>query len=238
MKPLQHSPTPPLSTTLEQVLGCLAFPDYQQVLELGCGRGETIRQLAARYPQVRFLASDVDRQAWQWNLQQPTPPNLQFHLAGAQQIDLADGSLQGVLMIKSLHHVPVADMLPCLREIHRVLVAGGLACLIEPVYAGPFNEVLRLFHDEQEVRKRAAAAIEGVIEEQRFRRVRQVMYHVRRHFRNFDDYENQVMQVSHSDFQIDAAKRAAVQARFMQYADADGSTTFLTPHRLDLLQSR
>ena len=43
-------------------------------------------------------------------------------------------------------------------EIRRVLKPGGVAYISEPVYAGDFNEVLKLFHDEKAVREAAFAA--------------------------------------------------------------------------------
>ncbi len=46
-----------------------------------------------------------------------------------------------------------------LAEIARVLVPGGWLYVSEPVFAGPFNELMRLFHDEQAVRAAALAAL-------------------------------------------------------------------------------
>jgi 2-methylisocitrate lyase-like PEP mutase family enzyme len=66
-------------------------------------------------------------------------------------------------MFKSLHHVPVPLMDQALAEIRRVLKPGGLAYISEPVFAGEFNEVLRLFHDESIVRREAFSAIERAV---------------------------------------------------------------------------
>jgi SAM-dependent methyltransferase len=54
-------------------------------------------------------------------------------------------------MFKSLHHVPPELMEPSMHEIRRVLKQGGLVYISEPVFAGDFNDILRLFHDEQKV---------------------------------------------------------------------------------------
>jgi hypothetical protein len=42
-----------------------------------------------------------------------------------------------------------------MREISRVLKPGGTVYISEPVFAGDFNEILRLFHGEQKVREAA-----------------------------------------------------------------------------------
>ncbi len=55
-------------------------------------------------------------------------------------------------MLKSLHHVPVESMAQALVDAARVLRPGGHLYVSEPVYAGPLNEVVRLFNDEGKVR--------------------------------------------------------------------------------------
>ena len=50
-------------------------------------------------------------------------------LGGAQAIDLPADSIDLVIMLKSLHHVPTELMDRALAEIHRVLKPGGLAYL-------------------------------------------------------------------------------------------------------------
>ena len=80
---------------------------------------------------------------------------MKFDLAGAQQIPLDDGSVDIVLMFKSLHHVPLELMEASLQEINRVLKPGGLAYISEPVFSGDFNDILRLFNNEKKVREAA-----------------------------------------------------------------------------------
>lgn len=101
-----------------------------------------------------ILALEVDAIQHALNLAAPALPNVQFAQGGAEAIPAPDASFDIVLMFKSLHHVPVALMGQALREISRVLRPGGVAWISEPVYAGDFNDILRLFHDEKEVRKK------------------------------------------------------------------------------------
>ena len=55
-----------------------------------------------------------------------------------------------------------------MAEIHRVLKPDGLAYISEPVFAGEFNEIIRLFHDELAVREAAFAAVGRAVATGRF----------------------------------------------------------------------
>ena len=121
--------------------------DGKHILELGCGGAEITRDIATSGADRKITALEVDGIAHAKNLQITDLPNVTFGLSGAQDIPLEDESVDVVLMFKSLHHVPLEAMEPSMREIRRVLKPGGLAYISEPVFAGDFNDILRLFHD-------------------------------------------------------------------------------------------
>ncbi len=77
-------------------------------------------------------------------------------MRGAGEFDLA-------LMHKSLHHVPLTAMDQALAEVARVLRPGGYLYVSEPVYAGPLNEIVRLYNDEGVVRAAAQAALDRAL---------------------------------------------------------------------------
>lgn len=97
-----------------------------RLLELGCGAALTTRKLAEYLPIGEIIAMEVDRAQHDKNLLIDDLPNVRFVYGGAQTIDLPDESIDAVIMLKSLHHVPVDDMRPALKEIARVLRPGGL----------------------------------------------------------------------------------------------------------------
>ena len=95
------------------------------VLELGCGTAFVTRKLAEAYPSAHITAAEVDRIQHDKNLQIDDLPNVDFILAGMQDIPLPNGSIDLVIMIKSLHHVPTEFLLQGFQEIQRVLKKNG-----------------------------------------------------------------------------------------------------------------
>ena len=126
--------------------------DNKHMVELGCGAANITRNIAESGSNRKISAFEVDEIAHQKNLQIDDLQNVTFGLAGAQDIPLQDESVDVVFMFKSLHHVPVELMSASMQEIRRVLKPGGFAYISEPIFAGKFNDILRLFHDEEIVR--------------------------------------------------------------------------------------
>src|SRR5690349_5136121 len=75
-----------------------------EILDLGCGKAEVARAIAASAKGVRVTAMEVDRVQHEANLAAPQLDNLAFELGGAEKIPAADESYDIVMMNKSLHH--------------------------------------------------------------------------------------------------------------------------------------
>ncbi len=203
------------------------------VLELGCGRAEKTRTLAASGRPAHILALEVDQIQHARNLAQPLP-GVTFAAGGAEAIPAADASVDIVLMFKSLHHVPVELMDQAFAEIARVLKPGGLAWISEPVYAGELNEVFKLFNDEKNVREAAFAALRRAVERGPLQLRQQLFFNTRSHFDSFAAFDARMLQVTHTDHQLSPELYAAVRDKFERYLTPDGAT-FLNPQRVDLL---
>ncbi len=209
--------------------------DNKHILELGCGSAEITRNIASSGVGRKITALEVDEIAHEKNLQITDLPNVTFGLSGAQEIPLEDESVDLVFMFKSLHHVPLELMEPSMREIRRVLKPGGLAYISEPVFAGDFNEVLRLFHDEEKVREAAFSTIKKVVDEGLFNLVEETFFNSPMKFEDFAEFENNTIKATHSSHKLDEALFALVKQRFEQHVGDDGAH-FLMPIRVDLLQ--
>lgn len=225
----------PSSSDFEQI-GRLLPLEGARLLELGCGAAFTTRRLAESFPVAEIIAMEVDQIQHEKNLLIPDLPNVTFVYGGAQSIDLPDASIDAVIMLKSLHHVPVEEMDKALAEVARVLRPGGLAYLSEPVYAGDFNDILRLFNDEKAVREAAFAAIRQAVDNGLLELVEEVHFNTVSRFEGFEEFERRIIGATHSTFDIDEALYREIKARFMPHVDKDGIAEFLNPMRVDLLR--
>ena len=225
----------PLSSDFEQIKRTLPL-EGARLLELGCGAAYTTRRLAESFPLREIVAMEVDRIQHEKNLLIPDLPSVDFRYGGAQNIELPDDSVDAVIMLKSLHHVPRKDMEQALFEINRVLRPDGLAYISEPVYAGDFNDIMRLFHDEKAVREAAFDAVRRAVERGQFLLQEEIHFVSATRFEGFEEFEQRILGATHSEFRIDDELYAQIRQRFMPFVDSDGVAEFLSPLRVDLLR--
>lgn len=209
--------------------------DNKHILELGCGSADITRNIAKSGVNRKITALEVDEIAHEKNLQLTDLPNVTFALSGAQEIPLQDASVDVVFMFKSLHHVPIKFMDRSMLEIRRVLKPGGLLYISEPVFAGDFNEVLRLFHDEEKVRFAAFNTIKNAVDKGLFKLVEETFFNSPMKFESFAEFENNTIKATHSNHKLDEQLYKLVKKRFEQHLGKDGAN-FLMPIRVDLLQ--
>ena len=178
---------------------------------------------------------EVDERQHAKNLAAPQA-GLTFVAAGAQAVPFADASFDLALMLKSLHHVPMALMAQALGEVARVLRPGGHLYVSEPVYGGAFNEVIRVFNDEGVVRAAAQAAVDAALRDGVWTQVAERRFAMPVRFENFDEFERRLMRPTFADHRLDDAKVAATREVFERYAGRDGSAAFGRPMHVRLLR--
>ncbi|WP_295008501.1 class I SAM-dependent methyltransferase [uncultured Dechloromonas sp.] len=223
-----------LVNEIRLMLGELPF-DGARVLELGCGRAEKTRLLAETGRPAEIVALEVDKIQHARNLEIADLPTVSFRHGGAEAIPADDNSVDIVLMFKSLHHVPMAQMDRALREIARVLKPGGLAWISEPVYAGDLNEVFKLFHDEKVVREAAFAAQCRAVDSGSLLLEREMFFDTRSFFEDFAQFDSRMIRVTHTNHQLSPELYRQVREKFESCMTAGGAT-FLNPQRVDLLR--
>jgi SAM-dependent methyltransferase len=207
----------------------------KQILELGCGAASTTRALATDLAAAHVVATEVDRIQLEKNLRITDLPNVTFRYGGAEAIEDADETYDAVFMFKSLHHVPRDLMAQGLAEIRRVLKPDGLAYFSEPVYWGPFNDLLRMFNDEREVREAAFAALTDVVGSGRFTLEAEVFFEVEDTYTSWEDFEARLLKVTHTVLDIDPSRHEQIRQAFLRHL-TPGGAHFLKPHRVDLLR--
>jgi ubiquinone/menaquinone biosynthesis C-methylase UbiE len=207
-----------------------------EMVELGCGNADLARRLVVKGDGCHVTALEVDERQHAKNLERPTA-GIVFARAGAQAIPFDADRFDLALMLKSLHHVPVDLMLQAFAELRRVLKTGGLLYVSEPVFAGELNEVIRLFHDEQTVRRAAYAAIGRAVESGDWEQVVETTFDMPVVFRDFADFEQRIIQVTFADHRLDEATAALVRQRFDQHMGSSGAH-FVRPMRVNLLRKK
>lgn len=206
-----------------------------RVAELGCGRAELTRAIAEEFPTAQIVALEVDTIQHARNLAITDLPNVRFVAGGAEAIPLDDDSVDLVLMFKSLHHVPTDLLDAALEEVRRVLVPGGLAYISEPVFAGEYNEIMRIFHDEERVRAAAFSAVSRSVESGALEFVTERFFNAPLRFDDFAHFQERVLGVTHTQHRLSESQLSAVRERFTRHVTPQGAR-FLQPMRVDLLR--
>ncbi len=193
-----------------------------RLLEAGCGAAQLAHALLQRHPDAELVGLEVDERQLAKNLLAPAE-RLRFERAGAQEIPFADARFDGALMLKSLHHVPLPLMDRALAELARVLRPGGWLYVSEPVYAGPFNELVRLYNDEGEVRAAAQAALDRALASGAWQPLAERRFALPRRFASFDEFEQRSMRPTFADHGITDEMVERVRALFLPHLGPDGA---------------
>jgi len=230
-----HDPhTQQRATELEIMSSTLPLAG-SHILELGCGRAWMTRQIAQQFSPESIIATETDQIQHEKNLLIDDLPGVSFVYGSAASIDLPDASVDVVIMLKSLHHVPVDLLGQAIQEIARVLKPGSLAYISEPVYSGDLNEIMSLFNDERVVRQAAFDAVKQAVKQEILELKEQIFFNSPGHYRNFEHFEQRMLNVTHTQHQIDATLYAKIQQTFMRHM-TDAGADFLKPSRVDLLR--
>lgn len=95
--------------------------DRYRVADLGCGPGHITAHLAT----LGLSAFGVDASSAMIETARRAHPALRFETGSMAALDLADGTLGGVLARWSVIHTPPPELPAILAEFHRVLAPGG-----------------------------------------------------------------------------------------------------------------
>ncbi|MEU3241830.1 MULTISPECIES: class I SAM-dependent methyltransferase [unclassified Streptomyces] len=92
-----------------------------RVADVGCGPGHVTAHLDG----LGLAAFGVDASPAMIELARQAYPGLRFDVGAMTALDLADGTLDGVLSRWSVIHTPPRELPAVLAEFHRVLAPGG-----------------------------------------------------------------------------------------------------------------
>jgi SAM-dependent methyltransferase len=233
MTPATSTAEPSFDDELD-LLAALVPLANQDIIELGCGAAALARGLLQRHPESRIVGLEVDERQHAKNLAKPQA-GLRFMAGVSQDIPFENASFDLAMMLKSLHHVPMPLMEKALNEAARVLRPGGHLYVSEPVYAGPFNEVVKIFNDEGVVREAAQRALDAAVANGVWEQAAERRFVMPMRFTDFADFEQRMMRPTFADHHIDEAKLQAVRVALAPHLTPDG-IHFMRPMHVRLLK--
>lgn len=114
----------------------------QSVLDVGCGGGAALSELAERFPEAKLAGCDVSplavETATALNQSHVKSGRMTFHLCGVPDLPFADGAFDTVFSVESLYFWP--DAQAGLKEIRRVLAPGGAFMTVLEMVGGAMND--------------------------------------------------------------------------------------------------
>ena len=111
------------------------LPAGAAVLDMGCGRGTSVRLIREMFQPARLVAFDVDAAVIEQAGRRLAPllgEAVELRVADATRLPFADAEFDAALELGILHHIP--DWRAALRETARVLKPGGVFYFAEPSY--------------------------------------------------------------------------------------------------------
>ena len=208
--------------------------DNKTILELGCGNASMTKMIAQNGTNRKMIACEVDEIQHEKNLLLDIP-NIEFKLNGAEDIDLEDNSVDAIFMFKSFHHIPYDLMKKALKEIKRVLKPNALAYISEPLFKGGQNELISMFHDEEQVRIDAFEHIKEAVENEQFKLFRELFFQTEVTYKNFEDFRTRQMNLSYNDNNMTKELEEKIKDKFNNYNNGK-DVSFMKPFRVDILQ--
>lgn len=214
----------------------LTEPAGKDVVDVGCGPGALVRELARRGARAVGVEVSEDQLAAALSLDDGGGGS--YRVGRAQDLPVADDSMDVVVFLRSLHHIPPADLTRALREARRVLRADGLVYVSEPLPEGSYFVLTSLVEDEVEVR---AAAQTALAESSRagLERVTTVEYEVRALLAGTSVFRDRTLAVDPQRAEVFARREQEITAAFERAGepgDRPGERWFAQPMRADVLR--
>jgi SAM-dependent methyltransferase len=224
-----------VSTDLS-ILERLVAPEGKDVVDIGCGGGALVRDLVLRGACV--IGVEISAEQLAPAIARDGGSGAQYLIGVAQELPLDDASVDVVVFMRTLHHVPGAHLTEALREARRVLRPDGVLYVAEPLADGDYFALTRVIDDEREVREAVQNALAGAglagLE-----RVRTVEYDVRVCLTDLAAFRSRTVSVDPDRAAIFDARHAELAEAFERLGEPGerpGERCFVQPMRADVLR--
>jgi SAM-dependent methyltransferase len=211
----------------------LVSPAGKDVIDIGCGQGALVRELAAAG--ARPIGIEISEEQLATARARDGASGARYLVGRAESLPLDDASVDLAVFMRTLHHVPPA---PALREAHRVLRPGGAVYVAEPLAEGDFFTLTSLVEDELDVRRVAQAALADAAQAGLERAVT-VDYEIIVCLAGVDALRERTVSVDPERGPVFDARRDEIAAAFARLGtpgERPGERCFVAPMRADVLR--
>jgi ubiquinone/menaquinone biosynthesis C-methylase UbiE len=214
----------------------LIDPAGKDLVDIGCGGGGLVRDLTRRG--ARAVGVEISDGQLSAALALDEGGGARYLVGSAQDLPLPTGSMDVAVFMRSLHHIPPADLTQALREARRVLRPAGVVYVAEPLPEGSYFALTSLVEDELEVR---AAAQRALADARRagLQRATTVEYEVRVILADVSAFRDRTVSVDPARAEIFARREAELAVAFNRSGEPGerpGERLFGQPMRADLLR--
>ena len=108
----------------------LDLPEHAQILEIGCGLGETTRIIASTFPNASIIGTDISHYLIEIAKEKSNLGNISFQVADAHALPFETESVDLVISQRTFQHLVSPS--GALKEMVRALKPGGQLLFIEP----------------------------------------------------------------------------------------------------------
>jgi SAM-dependent methyltransferase len=227
---------PGCETTDLEMLERLVTPAGKDVVDIGCGGGALVRDLAAGG--ARVIGIEISDAQLATARERDGGSGAAYLVGRAQALPLADASVDLAVFMRALHHVAPADLPAALREARRVLRPGGAVYVAEPLAEGDYFALTSMVEDELEVRRAAQAALAGA-GQAGLERAQTVDYDVRVRLADVAAFRARTVSVDPTRAPIFDAREAEIAVAFERRGEPGerpGERCFVQPMRADVLR--
>jgi hypothetical protein len=214
----------------------LVAPVGKDVVDIGCGGGALVRDLAAAG--ARPIGVEISDGQLATARERDSGSGARYLVGRAEALPLDDASVDVAVFMRTLHHVSPAHLEDALREARRVLRPGGAVYVAEPLAQGDFFALTSLVEDELEVRGAAQAALARAGRAGLERAVT-VDYDVSFSLGGVDAFRARTVSVDPERGPVFDARRDEIEAAFARLGapgERPGQRCFVQPMRADVLR--
>lgn len=123
---------------LRKALNYLNPQPGQVILDIGCGRGEILRECSVKSEVIGIDFSDA---SMDFARRQGQP----LVKATATHLPFGDEAFNSVLLLEVVEHLSMDDVEKCSNEIRRVLKVGGTVVVETPLVDFPLDKILKAY---------------------------------------------------------------------------------------------